>query len=84
VTWQVVWVAIGALVVLALAIYTTASLFRNLVRQQARERELLLNQIMHLSGRTWQPPPVPAAGLAVSNSEDTLVITDPTQLPDYE
>jgi len=80
VTWQVVWVAVAALVVLALAIYTTASLFRNLVRQQARERELLLNQIMHLSGRTWQPPPVPAP--AAGGGEDTLVI-DPTQLPDY-
>ena len=79
-TWQVVWVAVAALVVLALAIYTTSSLFRNLVRQQARERELLLNQIMHLSGRTWQPPPVPAQPVAAG--EDTLVI-DPTQLPDY-
>jgi len=82
VTWQVVWVAVAALVVLALAIYTTSSLFRSLVRQQARERELLLNQIMHLSGRTWQPPPVSAEPVP-AGGEDTLVITDPTQLPDY-
>ena len=79
-TWQVVWVAVAALVVLALAIYTTSSLFRNLVRQQARERELLLNQIMHLAGRTWKPPPVPADVAAAD--VDTVVI-DPTQLPDY-
>ena len=51
------WDAIAALVVLAFALYLSAALFRNLVRQQARERELLLNQIMHLAGRTWQPPP---------------------------
>jgi hypothetical protein len=81
VTWQVVWVAVAALFVLALAISVVSSLFRGLVRQQARERELLLNQIMHLAGRTWQPPPVPAD---VSGADvDTVVITDPTQLPDY-
>jgi len=43
VTWQVVWVAVAALLVLALAIYSAASLFRGLVRQQARERELLFH-----------------------------------------
>lgn len=26
-------------------------------RGQARERDLLVNQILHLSGRTWTPPP---------------------------
>ena len=80
-TWQVVFVAVAALVVLALAIYLAATLFRGLVRQQARERELLLNQIMHLSGRTWQPPPVPDQPLAAD--EEPTVIIDPSQLPDY-
>lgn len=26
-------------------------------RQHARERGLLIDQILHLSGRTWTPPP---------------------------
>ena len=80
-TWQVVWVAIAALTVLALALYLAAALFRGLVRQQARERELLLNQIMHLAGRTWQPPPVPDE-LVAEGEADTMII-DPSQLPDY-
>jgi len=81
VTWQVVFVAVAALVVLALAIYLAATLFRGLVRQQARERELLLNQIIHLAGRTWQPPPVPDEPYEPSEAE--TVIIDPGQLPDY-
>ena len=37
-----------------------ASIVRSLIRQAARERDLLLNQLMHLAGRTWQEPPAPA------------------------
>jgi len=81
VTWEVLAVALAALAVLALAIYLCAAMVRGLVRQQARERELLLNQIMHLSGRTWTPPPVAEP---VAEPEDTLIMVDPTQLPDYE
>jgi len=80
VTWQVLAVAITALAVLAFTIYTTGALFRGLVRQQARERELLLNQIMHLAGRTWTPPP---AAEPDALGEDTVIAyIDPTQLPD--
>jgi len=82
VTWEVLAVALAALAVLALAIYLCAAMVRGLVRQQARERELLLNQIMHLSGRTWTPPPVALEPAA--EPEDTLIMVDPTQLPDYE
>jgi heme exporter protein D len=80
VTWQVLAVAITALAVLAFTIYTTGTLFRGLVRQQARERELLLNQIMHLAGRTWQQPPAVAE---LASFDDTIVsYIDPSQLPD--
>jgi hypothetical protein len=80
VTWEVLAVAIAALVVLAFALYLSAALFRNLVRQQARERELLLNQIMHLAGRTWQPPPQLEL---VQLGEEDVTMSDPAQLPDY-
>jgi hypothetical protein len=76
----VIWVALAALLVLALAVYSAGMVVRSLVRQQARERELLLNQIMHLSGRTWQQPPAPEAQAV---DEDTVVMVDPSQLPDY-
>ena len=51
------WVAGGALIVLAVSTVVFASIVRSLVRQAARERDLLLNQLMHLAGRTWQEPP---------------------------
>lgn len=31
-------------------------------RQAARERDTLLNQVMHLSGKTWTPPPADDSG----------------------
>jgi len=79
VTWEVLAVALAALAVLALALYLAVALVRGIVRQQARERELLLNQLMHLSGRTWTPPP---AAEPLAEPEDTLVMVDPSQLPD--
>lgn len=50
-------VAFVAIVLLIVVFLGYSSLFRSLIRQQARERETLTNQIMHLSGRTWQEPP---------------------------
>lgn len=49
-----------------LAVYLiTVSVFARLMlaerRQAARERDLMLNQVMHLAGRTWQPPPAEPA-----------------------
>jgi hypothetical protein len=80
VTWQVTTVAIAALAVLALGIYGCGMLVRGMLRQQARERELLLNQIMHLAGRTWQPPPAPEQPLL---DVEEITMVDPSQLPDY-
>ena len=34
-----------------------AGIVRWLVRQQARERELLVNQVCSLAGRPWREPP---------------------------
>lgn len=50
-------VAVALVALLAVTVLLSARERRSLVRQQARERELLLNQIMHLAGRTWTPPP---------------------------
>lgn len=33
------------------------SLIRGLVRQHARERDLLTNQLLHAVGKDWQPAP---------------------------
>ena len=68
-----IWVAlVEAVAIVALAV-VFAGLVRSLLRQQARERDLLLNQIMHLAGRTWTPPPA---------SEP--VAEEPVEFPEYE
>ncbi len=29
----------------------------SMIRQHARERDLLMNQLLNLAGKPWQPPP---------------------------
>ena len=52
-----IYVALAEAVVLAIAFISFASIVRWGIRQQARERELLVNQVCALSGRPWQEPP---------------------------
>lgn len=56
-----------------------SNLIRSLIRQHARERELLLNQIMHLSGKTWTPPPAHEPAPAPTPRS---TIRSPEQYPD--
>lgn len=65
------WLALGALAVAACAIVTAAGLVRSLIRQHARERQLLIDQVCHLSGRAWTPPPA-----------NTFEPPEPPALPD--
>jgi hypothetical protein len=51
------YVALAALGVAALAIACFAPILRYIVRQSARDRELLVNQVCALAGRPWQEPP---------------------------
>lgn len=51
------------LIVLALiatniiAVVASGGVIRSLTRSHARERDLLVNQVMHLAGKSWTPPP---------------------------
>jgi hypothetical protein len=51
------YVALAEAVVLGIAFISFASIARWSIRQQARERELLVNQVCSLAGRPWQEPP---------------------------
>lgn len=73
------WVAVGALLVAALAIASTGTIVRSLIRSQARERDALLDKIMHLAGRTWTPPPNPPAP---EDPYQDFGLLDPAQLPE--
>ena len=65
------WVAGGALILLLASTIIYASIVRSLIRQAARERDLLLNQLMHLAGRTWQEPPAQVQTALAPVEEDT-------------
>lgn len=52
-----IYLAAGALLVAALSSMGTVHVVRSLIRSHSRERDALLNKIMHLAGKTWEPPP---------------------------
>lgn len=51
------YVALTLAAALVLTAAASGSLTRTLVRAHARERDLLLNQLLHAAGKTWTPPP---------------------------
>lgn len=57
-----------------------AGVARSTVREHARERQLLVNQILHLSGRTWTPPPAGTVEREERKPRDT--VASPEQQPD--
>jgi hypothetical protein len=52
-----IYVALALVAANAGLVAAFANLLRSQQRSQARERDLLLNQVMHLSGKPWQPAP---------------------------
>jgi hypothetical protein len=65
-----------------------ARVIQQMIREHARERSLLTNQLLHLAGRTWQAPPQSPARPVTFDDEQTLIaeldLVDPAQLPsDY-
>jgi hypothetical protein len=52
-----IWITVAAIVALALVAVAALHTVGQMLRAHARERNLMLNQLLHLAGRTWQPPP---------------------------
>jgi hypothetical protein len=75
-----IYVALAAFATVCLASGCFAGVLRSLIRQHARERQLLLDQICHLSGKTWTPPPAHHAP-PEAKPRETL---NPDMLPDWE
>lgn len=72
--------SLAALVVVALAYARSVS---TLTRQAGRERDLLLNQLLHVLDRPWTPAPAvrerwaaSAPVVATANDVDELVLID--------
>ncbi len=78
---------LGALAViwlLIIAVVAQAQLAKSMVREHARERQLLLNQLLNLAGKPWLP--APAETLPEPEPEpfgEPILMTGPDQLPDY-
>ena len=53
------YVALALVVALIVVTLAFSAVIRSLVRQQARERDLLVNQMCNLAGKPWQPAPLP-------------------------
>lgn len=80
-----IYITLSAIGALALVSATAFHLVGRLLREHSRERNLMLNQLMHLAGRTWQAPPseIPLEPYDPDNTVDERYTTAPTQLPDY-
>jgi hypothetical protein len=68
-----------AIVAIALSL---SALVRSTQRQAARERDLLLNQMLNLVGRPWQTAPAETVPDVVPEDDGRYVLT-PESLPDY-
>ena len=69
-------VALALAAALILSVLGLSGVLRSLIRAHARERDLLINQILHVSGRTWQPPPADApVAQAADDFEDRFTFT---------
>lgn len=66
-------------VVPAVVAVAFAQVIRSLVRQQARERDLLVNQMCSLAGRPWQPAP---SHVVHDRPEPDLSFVSPEQWPE--
>lgn len=77
------YVAIALIAALVVVALSSTAVIRSLVRSHARERDLLVNQILHLSGRTWTPPPAeewkPAA-----DGQPVVSVSDWTAQPEQQ
>lgn len=72
-----------AVAVLSLAVAgAVVQALRAQVREHARERQLLTNQVLHLSGKTWQPPPADVTRLRVVGDDDPVDLISPHAFPE--
>lgn len=81
-------IALAALILVALVALLAFAALRWQARGFERERQVLMrenarlvNQLLHLVDRTWEPPPAFAPEPSLEDELDNLV-PDPAQLPE--
>ena len=74
------YVALAAVLASAVTAIVFGNLLRIVIRQHARERERLVNQVCHLSGRPGQEAPVNEREWPTESPR--LLVAAPEQYPD--
>lgn len=82
---SIVYVCFAEAVAIIVVVSASASLVRSLIRQQARERDLLINKILHSTGRPWVQAPVDVVDpvLAEADADWPSWTATPEQDPVY-
>jgi hypothetical protein len=75
----VIYIALVQGFVLGIFATLYGATIRSLTRQQARERDLLLNQLYNAVGRPWQPAP---SSEVKEDEPAELYLVAPEQAPD--
>jgi hypothetical protein len=66
------------------ALIVNARILKGMLREHARERQLLLNQLLNLAGKPWLPAPAEMEPEPEPEpSGEPLLMVAPDQLPDY-
>lgn len=78
---RVTLIAVCLIAAWAITAIALAGLLRQERRQHARERDLLLNQLLHAVGKPWQPAPATPEPV---ERERRCWISQPEQQPIYE
>lgn len=72
---------IAVALIAGIAVIALADQLRRQTREQARERQLLISQVMHLSGRTWQAPPAATEPEPEYEPDQSMYV--PSGMPDF-
>lgn len=75
-----IYLSLAALGVAAVTAIVLGQLLRVVIRQGARERELLVNQVCHLARNPWAPAPAEEYEVP---EEMLSLVTSPEQEPDW-
>lgn len=77
-------VAIGSLGALLVSVSVLGRLLVSQQRAHARREDLLVNQLMHLAGKTWSPAPAESWGPADTGEPLVRDVQDWTAAPEQQ
>lgn len=76
-----IYVALTEAVALVVLVFAYGGLILNLERRHGRRVDSMLDKVLHLSGRTWTPPPADNGQEELPDPRLALIVPDDE--PDY-